>query len=127
MVGNILFDLFVLLVCAIAFVLVGIFSFPNIKAVKYARWLWNGEKAQFDPLCEDVLDIVIEFSEDDNEKSELFRYLKVIRSTIGHRNLKMGHLDWIYDQIDNKIPAEEQTTIPTFCIGNSAPVPVQGK
>lgn len=102
-----------------------VYFFQKYQSIQFAKWV--AEEGQYHPLPEHVLNEAIDDADDENNKAEFLKYLRSIRVAVGHQNLKIGHLYWIWDQMGKKIRAEDQTMIPTFCEGSETAVPVSGK
>lgn len=113
------------LIIMIAFSVASIYFFKRYQAINFAKWV--ADEGQYQPLAEHILNDAIQEADEGNRKTEFLRYLVIIRTAVGHQNLKIGHLYWIWDQMGKNIRAEDQTVIPTFCQRNVTSVQVSGK
>lgn len=110
------------LIIAIGSFFMAVYLHRQAKAMKFAQWV--AAEGQYQQLELSVLDEAIQEANDNNEGEEFLRYLRVIRQTVGHQNLKIGHLYWIWNQLENKIAADALDTVPNFDQVNPAEIKV---
>lgn len=115
-----LVSLIIMIACSVA----SVYFFKRYQAINFAKWV--ADEGQYQPLAEHILNDAIQEADEGNRKTEFLRYLVIIRTSVGHQNLKIGHLYWIWDQMGKKVRAEGQTEIPTFDQNGPAFIHVSG-
>jgi len=82
------------------------------KAMKVAEWVVGD--GQFMPLDESIIDEAIQKARQDGNEKEFLTLLRRVRTARGHRNVKVGHLYWIWSQLESGISDFESLDIPSF-------------
>lgn len=86
--------------------------YRKCMAMKTAQWIV--EEGQFEHLPEDHLDAAIQEAEKNGYKDSFIQLLTLIRRHHGHDGVKIGHLYWIWEQIENGNSPDNIVDVPGF-------------
>lgn len=82
------------------------------RSIKFAKWVTGN--GQYMPLDESILDEAIQHARSTGTEKQFLVLLRKIRSVHGHRNVKVGHLYWIWDQVEKGVGDIETLDVPRF-------------
>jgi|GEM_PF-1817029 len=116
---------FLCLTLAIGSFFMAVYLHRQAKAMRFAQWV--ADKGQYQQLDLCLLDEAIQDAKYKNKDEEFMRFLRVIRTTVGHENLRIGHLYWIWDQMEKNILADALNAVPNFDEANPTDIQVIGK
>lgn len=102
--------LFALLCIVFAFMVYAAYvHWHKMSVARYVVRTW-----QFVPASDAMIDDAIQEAIQDNREAPFMAYIKFVRIKIGHKNVKVGHLLWIYRNLDANITIDQVTEIPLF-------------
>lgn len=85
------------------------------RGMKFAEWV-AGE-GQYMPLEESIIDEAIQVARNAGTEKQFLALLRRVRSVRGHSNVKVGHLYWIWDQIEKGVRDVDSPDVPSFTKG----------
>lgn len=82
------------------------------RGIKHAEWIVN--EGQYLKLPDEVLEEAINDAKQKGTEKQFMLLLRMIRQRHGHKNIKNGHLYWIWDVIEGSDEISDDIKIPTF-------------
>lgn len=89
-----------------------VYTSRRLRAIKTAEWIVT--EGQYQKIPESHLEAAIMDAETKGYKATFLQFLTKIRIMHGHQEVRIGHLYWIWDQIEKGVQPEQVIEIPSF-------------
>lgn len=86
--------------------------YRKVSAIKFAEWI--AEEGQYEVLPEEHLNVAIKDAEQSGTIDSFLQFLTLVRRSYGHKEVKVGHLYWIWEQIELGTSADNIDNVPKF-------------
>lgn len=86
--------------------------YRKASAIKFAEWI--AEEGQYELLPEEHLDVALKDAEQSGTIDSFHQLLSLVRKNYGHNEVKVGHLYWIWEQIELGISVDNIDSVPKF-------------
>jgi len=89
-----------------------LYSVKTFRSFKMARWIVV--TGQYQPLTDAHLEYAINDAQQKGKENQFLNLLRIIRQQYGHNGVKIGHLYWIWHQLESEVPVIDETSVPSF-------------
>lgn len=88
------------------------YFYRKASAIKFAEWI--AEEGQYELLPEEHLDVALKDAEQSGTIDSFLQFLTIVRKNYGHEGVKVGHLYWIWEQIEQGTRVDSIDNVPKF-------------